>query len=221
MLAVGGVACTTPILLPASLGSSIVSTPSSPLPFGKDQHVGRAVIGVGVLHELVALGVAHDDVAAIGPQRIADEAHDHRETRYRRRICGRSSRRPARPACFRNPRRSRRWTACSTDRRRPAACPGRPVRPPRPSPAPCALSVRRQQRRVRRGPAGAAQSVEARRCVISSTHAGRFRVFRGSAACRPSWAAGRAADRRRRARADRRRDRPCSSRRSCCRRRPA
>ena len=38
-----------------------------------DERVGRAIVGVGALHELVALGKSGDEVAAMGAERVAHE----------------------------------------------------------------------------------------------------------------------------------------------------
>ncbi len=44
-----------------------------------DQRIARAVIGIGALHEIIALRKAHDDVAAMRAQRHAHEAGGLRE----------------------------------------------------------------------------------------------------------------------------------------------
>jgi len=45
----------------------------------RDQRIGCAVVGIGALHEVVALRKAHDDVAAMRTQRHAHEARRLRE----------------------------------------------------------------------------------------------------------------------------------------------
>src|SRR6478752_9692622 len=46
-----------------------------------DQRIGRAVIGISALDEIVALREAHDDIAAMRAERDADEAGRLREIR--------------------------------------------------------------------------------------------------------------------------------------------
>ena len=93
----------------------------------RDHRIGRAVIGIGALHQIVALRKAHDDVAAMRAER-----HPHEAGRLRESTCSRASsavlRRTARRACSRTPRPFRSRTAGCADRRRPAAPWDRPVR---------------------------------------------------------------------------------------------
>lgn len=40
----------------------------------RDQRIGRSHVGVGALHEIVALRIAHHDVAAMRPEGHPEEA---------------------------------------------------------------------------------------------------------------------------------------------------
>ena len=91
------------------------------------QRIGRVVVGVGGLHQVVADRHADDHVAAQRIQRVAHEADHLRDSRcswQARRVCART----ARPACSRTPRPPRRRMAGCADRRRPGTSWGRPVR---------------------------------------------------------------------------------------------
>ena len=79
MLVAGGVPATMPICLPFSRGSSSVVTSSRPGARLGDQRIGRAVIGIGALNEIVALRKAHDDIAAMRAERHPHEAGRLRE----------------------------------------------------------------------------------------------------------------------------------------------
>ena len=92
-----------------------------------DQRIGGAVIGIGALHQIVALRKAHDDVATMRGERHPDEAGGLREDTCSR-ASSAASRRTARRACSRIPRPCRSRTADCADRRIPSARWDRPVR---------------------------------------------------------------------------------------------
>ena len=77
----GGVPATMPMCLPFSRASPSVVTSSRPLPWLGDQRVGGAVIGIGALDQVVALRIAHDDVATMRGERHPNEAGCLRKVR--------------------------------------------------------------------------------------------------------------------------------------------
>ena len=79
MLVAGGVRATMPIalVLQARVGERLDAVEARARL--EDQRIGGLVIGVGVLHQLVALRVAHDHVAFVRAERVAHEADDLRE----------------------------------------------------------------------------------------------------------------------------------------------
>ena len=98
-----------------------------------EEGVGRAIVGVAVLHEFIARRGADDEIALARPERVADEADRIRKPSVAdgdAEVC-----RPAtRQSCFRSLRPCRSRTACCWRRRRPATSYGRPFRRSAPRP---------------------------------------------------------------------------------------
>ena len=120
MLVAGGVPATMPICLPFRRASAqrrdLVKTAALP----DNQRVSGPVVGIGALHQIIALRIAHDDVATMRGKRHPDKTDRLRIVRIVQ-LFLQLLRKQLAELVFEFPRPCRSRTANCADRRTPAA----------------------------------------------------------------------------------------------------